>query len=218
MRVVLDAGYNVDVRSELNAEAAGLPKVDRAAHEDAAYLGMLRAIVDGAAELALEKKPPVDRNPPGETGEGVARLAAGVDHAPNIDARPEKPTEPGVVGRARKRERRRQQFDRRVDRGAFVVNPVVGEDADPDLIDDVDISARKSERWWGDDRLRRRPGVDAQRGHVGRRRRLSTTRVLKERLAAPPPLQPRFRVPCNLNKGASGLTQAREASADGPVA
>src|SRR3984957_2508597 len=100
MRVVLDAGYNVDVRSELNAEAAGLPKVDRAAHEDAAYLGMLRAIVDGAAELALEKKPPVDRNPPGETGEGVARLAAGVDHAANIDTRPEKPTEPGVVGRA----------------------------------------------------------------------------------------------------------------------
>ena len=35
---------NVDVRSELNAEAAGLPKLIRAAHEDAAYLGMLRAI------------------------------------------------------------------------------------------------------------------------------------------------------------------------------
>ena len=64
MRVVLDAGYDVDIRSELNAEATGtLPKVDRAAHEDAAYLGMIRAIVDGAAELAFEKKPPVDGDP-----------------------------------------------------------------------------------------------------------------------------------------------------------
>jgi hypothetical protein len=207
VRVMLDAGYDVDVLGQLIAEAAGLPEVDRASHEDAANLRMLGAIVDGAAELALEKEPLIERNAPGETGEAIARLAAGVDHPAQIEAGPEKPAEPGVVGRTGKRERGGQQFDRRIDRGAFVVNPVVGEDADADFIDDVDISARKSDSWLGHDRRRRRRSFNPEARIVicpgGRNRERSQHESRKyDRSLCRPHSQPRFRSPYNLNRGA----------------
>src|SRR6202167_1485242 len=164
---MLDAAYNVDVWSELDAEAARFAKVGQSAHEDPVSLRMLRTVVDGATELALEKEGPVDRNAPSEPGEEIARLAAGVDHRADVDARIEKPREPlaaNVVGVA---DRRGQEFGRHVDRRALVVNLVVIEDADPDFLEEIGVSVRSRP----DDRLGRRHAVvDAQTGHVGRRR------------------------------------------------
>src|ERR1700677_171030 len=174
---MLDAAYDVDVRSELDAESTGFAKVGHAAHEDPVPLRVLWTVVDGAAELALEKQGPVDWNAPGEAREEIARLAARVDHRAYVDARIEKPREPlaaNVVGVA---DRRGQEFGRHVDRRALVVNLVVREDADPYFLEEIGVSVRSRP----DDRLGRRHAVvDAQTGHVGRRRRRDRERSPRE--------------------------------------
>src|SRR5271163_4749494 len=169
---MLDAAYDVDVRSELDAEAARFAKVGHAAHEDPVSLRMLWTVVDGAAELALEKEGPVDRNAPSEAREEIARLAAGVDHSADVDARIEKPREiaaANVVGVA---DRRRQEFGGHVDRRALVVNLVVREDADPNFLEEIGVSVGSR----GYDGRRRHRVVDAQTGHVSRCRRRNCER------------------------------------------
>src|SRR5271157_2202036 len=127
---------------ELVAEASRLAEVEAAAGVDAARLVPQRQGVDRAAELALEEEPLVDRDAPGEAGEAVARLAAGVDHRADVDARIEEPGEPlaaDIVGIA---DRRGENLARYVDRRTLVMNPVVGVGADPHLIEEVNIGAR----------------------------------------------------------------------------
>src|SRR5690348_5838451 len=91
---VLDIGDDIPVLIELVAEAARFADMAAAAGVDAARLVPQRRGVDGAAELALEEEALIDRNAPGEPGEAVARLAARVDHAADVDARIEDPGEP----------------------------------------------------------------------------------------------------------------------------
>src|SRR5579863_9126943 len=94
MRDVLDVGDDIPMLVELVAEAAGFAEVEAAAGVDAAGLVAQRRGVDGAAELALEEERLVDWDAPGEAGEAVTCLAAGVDHRADIDARIEEPGEP----------------------------------------------------------------------------------------------------------------------------
>ena len=61
VRDVLDISDEVPVLVELVAEAARLAEVEPAAWVNAANLRMVRTVVDGAAELALERERPYDK-------------------------------------------------------------------------------------------------------------------------------------------------------------
>src|SRR6516165_4616635 len=115
--------------AQLVAEPARLSEVEAAARVDAARLVPQRRGVDCAPELALEEEPLVDWNAPGEAGEAVARLAAGVDHRADVDARIEEPGKPLSADVVRIADWRGKDFDRQVDRRILVMNPVVGVDA-----------------------------------------------------------------------------------------
>ena len=110
MRDVLDVGDKIPVLVELVAEAAELAEVPAAARVDPVRLVTQRRGVDRGAELALEEEPLVERNAPGEAGEAVAGLAAGIDHRADIDARIEEPGEPGTTNIIGVADRRRQEF------------------------------------------------------------------------------------------------------------
>src|SRR6185312_5262679 len=141
VRNMLDIGDDIPVLIELVAKAARLAEVPAAAGVDAARLVPQRRGVDGAAELALEEEALIDRNAPGESGEAVARLAAGVDHAADVDARVEEPGEPLAADVAGIADRRRKDFHRQVDRRILVVYPIVGVDAEARLIEEIDVRA-----------------------------------------------------------------------------
>src|SRR5580704_9575104 len=139
VRDVLDIGDHVPVLAELVAEAARFPEVPAATGVHAVRLVPQRRGVHCRAKLALEEEPLIERYAPGETGKAVARLAAGVDHRAKVDARIEEPRKPratDVVGVA---DRSGQEFARDVDRRPFVMNPVVGVNADARLIENVDV-------------------------------------------------------------------------------
>src|SRR6185437_3170123 len=112
MADVLDIGDNIPVLVELVAEAARFAEVPAAAGVDVARLVAQRRGVDGGAQLALEEEALVDRNAPGEAGEAVARPAAGVDHAPDMNAGIEEPREPRAADVAGMADRGRQELAR----------------------------------------------------------------------------------------------------------
>src|SRR3984957_9021247 len=134
VRDVLDIGDNIPVLVELVAEAARLAEIPAAACVDAVRFVPQRRGVDRGAKLALEEKPFVDRNAPSEAGEAVARLAPGIDHRADVDARIEKPAEPlaaDVVGVA---DRIGQELAGYVNRRTLVMNPVMSVNADARLL------------------------------------------------------------------------------------
>src|ERR1700729_3980685 len=219
VRDVLDVGDNVPVLTELVAEAARFAEVPTAACVDAVRFVAQRRGVDRGAKLALEEETLVERNAPGEASEAVARLALGIDHRADVDARIEKPRKPrtaDVVGIA---DRIGQEFARDVYRRALVMNPVVGINADARLIEKVDPGGRSRR----DDRSRRRHGVvDPQTGHVGGRRRRNRQCSSHESSNESLPPRPHSTLDsaprANLNRGAHGSRQAREAPASAWVA
>src|SRR4029077_20424545 len=91
VRELLDVGDNVPVLVELVAEAARFAEVPAAAGVDAVRFVAQRRGVDRGAKLALEEEALIERNAPSEAGEAVARLALGIDHRADVDARIEEP-------------------------------------------------------------------------------------------------------------------------------
>src|SRR5271165_982672 len=80
VRGMRDGRDDVPVLGQLKAEATRLAESQWAAYVNASRALPIGRVVDRAAELALEKQHPPDRNPPVEGAEGVARLASRVDH------------------------------------------------------------------------------------------------------------------------------------------
>src|SRR5580704_18003247 len=94
VRDVLDVGDKVPVLAELVAETARFAEVPAATGVDAVRLVPQRRRVDRGAKLALEEEPLIERYAPGEAGEAVTRLAAGIDHRAKVDTRIEEPRKP----------------------------------------------------------------------------------------------------------------------------